>query len=253
MNDIRRSILWVVFGFSMVLIWDKWQIHNGKAPTFFPSSAVTAPKPADTAPPAAGVGSSLPAALPGAAAPGTPPQGAGSAAQVRHTITTDVLRLTFNSEGGSLVGAQLLKHAQDAGGRKNLEQPPFTLLENDAERVYMAQGIAQDHDLLLLDEPLTGLDLVSARTIDRIIHAERDNRQTVVLTTHDLDEARAADHVLLVSGRVVASGTPDEVLTRKNLELAYGLGALHETTSGFLDDPHRSKHHHRHGESTPEH
>jgi len=33
MNDIRRSILWVVFGFSMVLIWDKWQIHNGKAPT----------------------------------------------------------------------------------------------------------------------------------------------------------------------------------------------------------------------------
>jgi YidC/Oxa1 family membrane protein insertase len=141
MNDIRRSILWVVFGFSMVLIWDKWQIHNGNAPTFFPSSAVTAPKPADGAPPAASAGTgSLPAALPGAAvAPGTPPQGASSTAQVSHTISTDVLRLTFNSEGGSLVGAQLLKHAQDAGGRKNLEQPPFTLLEQDAERVYIAQ------------------------------------------------------------------------------------------------------------------
>lgn len=139
MNDIRRSILWVVFGFSMVLIWDKWQIHNGKAPTFFPSAAVTAPKPADAAPPAASAGSSLPAALPGGAAPGTPPQGASSAAQVRHTISTDVLRLTFNSEGGSLVGAQLLNHAQDVGGRKNLEQPPFTLLEDDAERVYIAQ------------------------------------------------------------------------------------------------------------------
>jgi YidC/Oxa1 family membrane protein insertase len=37
MNDIRRSILWVVFGFSMVLIWDKWQIHNGQKPTFFPA------------------------------------------------------------------------------------------------------------------------------------------------------------------------------------------------------------------------
>lgn len=109
------------------------------------------------------------------------------------------------------------------------------------QRVYMAQGIAQDHDVLLLDEPLTGLDLVSARAIDRIIHAERDNGRTVVLTTHDLDEARAADHVLLVSGRVVSSGTPDEVLTRRNLEIAYGLGALHETTHGFLDDPHRSK------------
>ena len=30
MNDIRRTILWVIFGFSMVLLWDKWQIHNGK-------------------------------------------------------------------------------------------------------------------------------------------------------------------------------------------------------------------------------
>lgn len=38
MNDIRRSILWVVFGLCMVLIWDKWQIHNGKQPTFFPSA-----------------------------------------------------------------------------------------------------------------------------------------------------------------------------------------------------------------------
>ncbi len=111
------------------------------------------------------------------------------------------------------------------------------------QRVYVAQGIAQDHELLLMDEPLTGLDLVSARTIDRIIHAERDGGCSVVLTTHDLAEALAADHVLLMSGRVVASGPPREVLTRENLETAYGLGALHEhdhaTIEGdrFLDDP----------------
>ena len=41
MNDIRRSILWVVFGFSLIMIWDKWQVHNGKQPTFFPGAAVT--------------------------------------------------------------------------------------------------------------------------------------------------------------------------------------------------------------------
>jgi YidC/Oxa1 family membrane protein insertase len=141
MNDIRRSILWVVFGFSMVLIWDKWQIHNGKAPTFFPSAAVTAPKPADGAPAPAG-STSLPAALPGAAAPavtGTAPDSAPTAADVRHIVSTDVLGLTFNSEGGSLIGAQLLKHAQEAGGRKNQAQKPFTLLEQDAQRVYIAQ------------------------------------------------------------------------------------------------------------------
>lgn len=105
------------------------------------------------------------------------------------------------------------------------------------QRVYVAQGLAQDHDLLLLDEPLTGLDLNSARTIDRIIHNDRDNGGTVVLTTHDLDEAFAADYVLLMNGRVLASGPPEMVLTRHNLEVAYGLGALHAHPDGFLDDP----------------
>jgi ABC-type Mn2+/Zn2+ transport system ATPase subunit len=105
------------------------------------------------------------------------------------------------------------------------------------QRVYVAQGIAQEHELLLLDEPLTGLDLVSARTIDRIVHAERGQGQSVVLTTHDLDEARAADHVVLVSGEVVASGPPERVLTRPNLELAYGLGSLHEAADQVIDDP----------------
>lgn len=105
------------------------------------------------------------------------------------------------------------------------------------QRVYVAQGIAQDHDVLLLDEPLTGLDLVSAKTIDRIIHGERDQGRSVVLTTHDLDEARAADQVVLMSGRVVAFGRPEVVLTRHNLEAAYGLGALHGSDAEFLDDP----------------
>ena len=37
MSDIRRSILWVIFGFSLVLLWDQWQIHNGRQATFFPT------------------------------------------------------------------------------------------------------------------------------------------------------------------------------------------------------------------------
>jgi manganese transport system ATP-binding protein len=105
------------------------------------------------------------------------------------------------------------------------------------QRVSVAQGVAQDHDVLLLDEPLTGLDLVSARTIDRIIHAERDRGTSVVLTTHDLDEARAADFVVLMNGRVVACGPPAAVITRPNLEIAYGLGALHDAGDEVVDDP----------------
>lgn len=104
------------------------------------------------------------------------------------------------------------------------------------QRVYVAQGLAQDHDLLLLDEPLTGLDLTSARTIDTIIYDERDQGRAVVFTTHDLDQALAADHVLLMNGRVLAAGPPRQVLTKHNLEIAYGLGVLHPHPDGFLDD-----------------
>ena len=39
MNDIRRSILWVIFGFALILLWDQWQVHNGRPATFFPSQA----------------------------------------------------------------------------------------------------------------------------------------------------------------------------------------------------------------------
>ncbi len=42
MNDIRRTILWVIFGFSMVLLWDQWQLYNGHKATFFPKPEVAA-------------------------------------------------------------------------------------------------------------------------------------------------------------------------------------------------------------------
>ena len=63
--------------------------------------------------------------------------------------------------------------------------------------------------------------------IDDIIHEEPEQGCTVVYTTHDLDEARSADYVILTAGRVVAAGTPEEVLTPEHLADAYGLGALH--------------------------
>ena len=106
------------------------------------------------------------------------------------------------------------------------------------QRVFVAQGLAQDHDLLLLDEPMTGLDLISTRAIDEVIHDEHAHGCTVVMSTHDLTEARAADHVVLLSGSVIASGSPDEVLTKDNLAQAYGGSAVHHETDGLVvDDP----------------
>jgi len=106
------------------------------------------------------------------------------------------------------------------------------------QRVFVAQGLAQDHDILLLDEPLTGLDLTTAQAIDAVIHSETREGCTVIMTTHDLSEARSADYVLLLSGKVLAWGEPSAVLTEENLVDAYGPSLLHvEKGRVFLDDP----------------
>jgi manganese transport system ATP-binding protein len=105
------------------------------------------------------------------------------------------------------------------------------------QRVFVAQGMAQDHDILLLDEPLTGIDLTTAQAIDAAIHDETDRGCTVILTTHDLSEAQVADYVVLLSGRVVAAGTPEEVLTPEHLADAYGPSLLHVSEDRiFIDD-----------------
>jgi len=107
------------------------------------------------------------------------------------------------------------------------------------QRVFVAQGLAQEHDLLLLDEPMTGLDLPSAQALDEVIHLEQERGCTVVMSTHDLSEAQVADHVLLLSGRVMADGPPGDVLTPANLSDAYGQSLLHvDGDRLFVDDPH---------------
>ncbi len=117
------------------------------------------------------------------------------------------------------------------------------------QRVFVAQGLAQDHDMLLLDEPLTGLDITSAQAIDDVIHEEQSHGCTIVLTTHDLTAAQVADYVVLMSGVVVASGPPGEVLTEEHLRTAYGPSLIHMKDARlFLDDPA-----HRHPPAPHEH
>ena len=115
------------------------------------------------------------------------------------------------------------------------------------QRVLVAQGLAQGADLLLLDEPVTALDVVSRQRILEVIDEERAAGRTVVLTTHDLDEAASADQVVLLAGRVVACGTPDEVLVPDRLRAAYGGKVLVVGSSTVLvDDPHHHAEGHDH-------
>ena len=132
MNEIRRIILWLVFIFSLALLWDQWEISHGRKPMFMPSPT----KATQTAPAAA---TSSDAATPPAIANNTAvPQPDNNSSNTikseRVEISTDVLKLTFDTQGGSLLRAELLKHADVLRPGQNV-----VLFDDSKERVYLGQ------------------------------------------------------------------------------------------------------------------
>ena len=81
----------------------------------------------------------------------------------------------------------------------------------ERRRLDVAVGIIGRPDLLFLDEPTAGFDPQARRDFHDLVHSLADHRTTVLLTTHDLDEAeRLADRILLLAGgRIIADGSPD--------------------------------------------
>ncbi len=151
MNDIRRTILWVIFGFSLVLLWDQWQVFNGNKPTFLPSGKPTAAA-SQPATPASPAGNALPAAA-GGSATGVPTQAAVPVGE-KVKISTDVFTAVIDDQGGTVSELQLRKYLDQTnhGGlvetaRKMFGYPvppneinPVTLMEDgSAATRYVAQ------------------------------------------------------------------------------------------------------------------
>ncbi|MEV8415014.1 zinc ABC transporter ATP-binding protein AztA [Streptomyces niveus] len=92
------------------------------------------------------------------------------------------------------------------------------------QRALVAQGLAQEAELLLLDEPTTGLDASARRLIGDVLADLTADGGTVVVATHDLEAARAAGHVLLLQeGRLWGEGAPGETLTDRVVEQVWRL------------------------------
>jgi ABC-type Mn2+/Zn2+ transport system ATPase subunit len=106
------------------------------------------------------------------------------------------------------------------------------------QRVLVAQALVDLPDLLLLDEPITGLDLASQETILSVLRDETARGGTVVFSTHHLDEARQADRVVLLAGEVVADGPPAEALRPELLAAAFGGRVLRINGSTIVLDDH---------------
>ena len=140
MTDIRRTLLWVVFTMSLVLLWDAWNKHSGH-PSIFGAqrSTAAASAPAASLPPAAPVASGVPAptataAVPGAAALPVPAATAAATRGEQVSLITDVVKATFDSAGGTLMRLELLKFVDQADPTRKV-----VLFDQSAKRLYKAE------------------------------------------------------------------------------------------------------------------
>jgi YidC/Oxa1 family membrane protein insertase len=165
--DFQRAIIWIVFGFSAALLWDRWEVSQGHAATFFPSAASVATKPAanagpaplpgaaqpvipDSVPSGAGAGAPVAAGAPEGAASGVGPDAKATAPAELVHIETDLVRADFDTKGAVLVRAELVREngatqwtAHGLAGFVTRTQPlpeeHVVLFDRSASREYVAE------------------------------------------------------------------------------------------------------------------
>ncbi|MBM7343463.1 iron complex transport system ATP-binding protein [Pantoea coffeiphila] len=107
------------------------------------------------------------------------------------------------------------------------EKQVSTLSGGQRQRAFLAMTLAQDTPLLLLDEPTTWLDINHQVELLLLLRRQQQQGKTVVTVLHDLNQAsRYCDHlVLMMAGQVVASGTPEQVMTPELLHRVFSINA----------------------------
>jgi manganese/iron transport system ATP-binding protein len=91
------------------------------------------------------------------------------------------------------------------------------------QRMFIARALAQEAELMLMDEPLTGLDIPAQEDIFRIMNELRQRQVTVMVAIHDLNlAAERFDRVMLLNNRLLGLGRPHDVFTPERLQMAYG-------------------------------
>ncbi|MEZ7006036.1 ABC transporter ATP-binding protein [Streptomyces sp. AD55] len=109
------------------------------------------------------------------------------------------------------------------------ERPVDELSGGQRQRVWIAMALAQDTDLLLLDEPTTYLDIAhQVEVLDLVRQLNRERGRTVVAVLHDLNQAaRYADHLIAMrAGRIVAQGAPGDIVTAELVQEVFGLASV---------------------------
>ena len=151
-------------------------------------------------------------------------------------------------------GRRERRAARSALGEVGLEALARTrfgeLSGGQRQRVLIARALVQEASVLLLDEPFAGLDAPAAAELLALIDRLADAGRTILIATHDLEQARGWDRVLCLNRRQVAFGEPAATLSRSVLEATYGAAIVElpgaEPAHGVLP-PHHHDHEHPHG------
>jgi manganese/iron transport system ATP-binding protein len=101
------------------------------------------------------------------------------------------------------------------------------------KRVFLARALAQEGQVILLDEPFTGVDVKTEDQIVRLLMELRDEGRVMLISTHNLGSVpEYCDHAVLINRRVLCSGPTAEVFTQGNLETAFGGKLRHFVLGG---------------------
>jgi len=116
---------------------------------------------------------------------------------------------------------------QRTGINAQANKPIRDLSGGQQQRTHLAQVLAREAEILLLDEPTAGLDINGRKLVAELVAAERARGVTVVMATHELADAEQATAVMLLAQRVVSMGPPQEALRDEYLRECFGFTQPH--------------------------
>ncbi len=91
------------------------------------------------------------------------------------------------------------------------------------QRVFIARALAQEADIIFLDEPFVGIDMVSEKVITDLLKELRDEGKTIVIVHHDLHKTREYfDNLIILNKTLIAEGSVNQTFTTDNIQKAYG-------------------------------
>jgi len=152
----------------------------------------------------------------------------GPGAEDRNAVNEALERVGMSGHAGDQIGSL-------SGGQQ--------------QRVFLARALVQRADLLLLDEPMTGVDRGTEETITVLMREMRDRGVTILYATHDLETAAdVSDLLCFVNGGVVAFGPPEETFTPQTLHATFG-GELVIVDAGDHAHVHGGGHHGEHADA----